>query len=410
MRFLVTFIIFSIIIFFVEFYAFQALKTVTKNKAVKWTWILISAAIYINMFYTVFTTPRSAGQTAGFQLATGLLLTFLIPKLFILIIMFGEDLVRGFLKLISVFSKGETQPIHSRRSFLSKLALGIAAIPFASFLYGIIQGKYNYKVLKYQLTFDDLPEAFDGLTITQISDIHSGSFTNKEKIQYGVNMINEQQSDIILFTGDIVNNTADEMDDWIDVFDKLKAPMGMFSVLGNHDYGDYTDWETPEAKAKNFQDVKDIHPKLGFDLLLNENRYIEKDGQKIAIVGVENWGKGFNQAGDLQKASEGINKEDFKILMTHDPSHWEYKVKNDDFNYHLSLSGHTHGLQMGIEIPGFFRWSPSQYVYKQWAGLYNEFGRFINVNRGFGYHAFPGRVGIWPEVSVIELKKGSKQA
>ncbi|WP_452230932.1 MULTISPECIES: metallophosphoesterase [unclassified Lacinutrix] len=407
MKFVITLILVSLVLFFVEFYAFQALKTVTKNKIIKWVWILIAVAIYANLFYTVFTTPRSAGQTKGFQLAAGFLLTFLIPKVLILAVMFGEDVFRGFMKLLSVFSNGETQPVEGRRAFIAKIALGLAALPFASFLYGIIQGRYNYKVLKYQLTFDDLPEAFDGFKITQISDIHSGSFTNKEKIAYGVQMINDQKSDIILFTGDIVNNKADEMNDWITLFSTLEAPMGKYSVLGNHDYGDYVEWETPQDKVKNFQDVKDIHPKIGFDLLLNENRYIEKDGQKIALVGVENWGKGFNQAGDLAIASEGIHKDDFKILMTHDPSHWEYKVKNDDFNYHLSLSGHTHGLQMGIEIPGFFRWSPSQYVYKQWAGLYNEFGRFINVNRGFGYHAFPGRVGIWPEVTVIELKKGS---
>ena len=227
-----------------------------------------------------------------------------------------------------------------------------------------------------------------------------------EKIQYGVDLINEQKSDIMLFTGDIVNNKADEMDDWIDVFDKLEAKEGKYAILGNHDYGDYMDWKSPQDKVDNFQKVKDIHKKIGFDLLLDEHRYLEKNGEKIALLGVENWGKGFNQAGDLQKAAAHIKKEDFKILMTHDPSHWEYKVKEDPFNYQLTLSGHTHGLQMGIEIPGWFKWSPSKYVYKQWAGLYEEAGRFVNVNRGFGYHAFPGRVGIWPEITVIELKKG----
>lgn len=405
MRFIITLLIFSLILFFVEFYAFQALKTITKNKYIKWVWIVIAVAIYFNLFYTVFTTPRSAGQTLGFQFATGFMLTLLIPKVLMLLVMFGEDIVRVFQKVLSWVSSTETQPMVGRRAFISKLALGLAALPFASFLYGIIKGRYNYKVLKYQLTFDDLPEAFNGFKITQVSDIHSGSFTNKEKVNYGIDLIAEQQSDMILFTGDIVNNKAEEMNAWIDSFKRLKAPFGKFSVLGNHDYGDYVEWKTPHDKAINFQAVKDIHPKIGFDLLLNEHRYIEKDGQKIALVGVENWGKGFNQAGDLKKASKGIQKDDFKILMTHDPSHWEYKVKDDDYNYHLSLSGHTHGLQMGIEIPGFFRWSPSQYVYKQWAGLYSEFGRFINVNRGFGYHAFPGRVGIWPEITVIELKK-----
>jgi hypothetical protein len=368
-------------------------------------WVLVGFAIYVNLFYVIFTTPRSAGQTKAFQWAVGLLLTTLIPKVIMLLFMFGEDVVRVTQKVISYLSAGETNPIAGRRKFISQLALGIAALPFAGFLYGIIQGRFNYKVLKYQLSFKDLPEAFDGFTITQISDIHSGSFRNKEKIEYGVNMINQQESDMILFTGDIVNNKADEMDDWIDVFKKLNAKHGKYSILGNHDYGDYIDWPTEEDKANNFKAVKEVHPKIGFELLCNENRIIEKDGQTIALVGVENWGKGFKRVGDLDKAIKGVHKEDFKILMTHDPSHWDAKVKENDFNYHLTLSGHTHGLQMGIEIPGFFRWSPSQYVYKQWAGLYEEAGRYINVNRGFGYHAFPGRVGIWPEITVIELKK-----
>ncbi len=406
-RWIITLIIFSAIFLFVEIYAFQAIKTLTKSRLIKWSWLLISAAVYANFLYVIFSTPRSAGQTISFQLAAGLMLTFLIPKVVLLIIMFGEDVFRVFTKLFSFLSPGETKDFSGRREFVAKIALGLAAIPFASFLYGIWQGRYNYKVLKYQLTFDDLPDAFDGFKITQISDIHSGSFTNKEKIEYGVNLINEQKSDVMLFTGDIVNNMANEMDSWIDVFKQLEAPFGKYSVLGNHDYGDYVQWDKPEDKVANFQAVKDIHPKIGFDLLLDEHRYIEKDGHKIALIGVENWGKGFNQAGDLQKASSLVAQDDFKILMTHDPSHWEYQVKEDDFNYHLTLSGHTHGLQMGIEIPGFFRWSPSQYIYKQWAGLYSEFGRFINVNRGFGYHAFPGRVGIWPEITVIELKKGS---
>jgi len=393
-RWILPLIIVSVILFVVEFYTFQAIKTLTKSKALKWIWILIGLAIYANLFYVLLSTPRSAGQTKEFQWAVGLLLTTLVPKIFILLTMFGEDVVRVSQKIISYVSTGPTKPFPGRRKFISQLALGLAALPFAGFLYGIIKGKHNYKVLKYQLSFKDLP------------DIHSGSFTNKEKIEYGVDMINEQKSDLILFTGDLVNNKADEMDNWIAVFDKLEAPAGKYSILGNHDYGDYVDWDSEEDKKNNFQAVKDVHPKIGFELLCNEHRYIEKDGQKIALVGVENWGKGFKRAGDLEKAAAGVRKEDFKILMTHDPSHWDAQVKENDFKYHLTLSGHTHGLQMGIEIPGFFRWSPSQYVYKQWAGLYEEAGRFINVNRGFGYHAFPGRVGIWPEVTVIELKKG----
>ena len=404
-RWLIPVLIVLVLIVSVEIYTLQAFKTISKSKLLRFSYIAISVAVYMYFFITILTYDRSKGQTPEFQMAMGILLSFSIPKLVIVFVLFGEDMYRWVLKLFSAISSSETQSLVGRRKFVSQIALGLAAIPFASFIYGIIQGKYNYKVIKYQLSFVDLPAAFDGYTITQISDIHSGSFTNKEKIQYGVDLINKQKSDLMLFTGDIVNNKADEMDNWIDVFNQLEAKEGKFAILGNHDYGDYMDWNSPQDKIDNFQRVKEIHKKIGFDLLLDEHRYLEKDGQKIALVGVENWGKGFNQAGDLQRASSKIKKEDFKILMSHDPSHWQEKVKMDDFNYHLTLSGHTHGLQMGIEIPGFLKWSPSQFVYKQWAGLYQEFGRYINVNRGFGYHAFPGRVGIWPEITVIELKK-----
>lgn len=405
-RWVVTLIIVSAIIILLETYAFQAIKTLTKSKIVQYSWLLVSLLVYANFFYVILTSDRGSGQTIKFQWAVGMFLLVLVPKLVVLLLMFGEDVVRLVQKGFSFFSKEETKDLAGRRAFVSKIALGLAALPFASMLYGMVKGKYNYKVLKYQLSFKDLPEAFDGFTISHITDIHSGSFDNHEKIQYGVDLINEQQSDMILFTGDMVNNFAHEMDDWVSVFSQLKAPKGMFSVLGNHDYGDYSDWKSPRDKKANFEAIKDIHPKIGFDLLLNENRYIEKDGQKIALIGVENWGKGrFSKKGDLAKASEGVKQEDFKILLTHDPSHWEHMVKTDEHNYQLTLSGHTHGLQFGIEIPGWFKWSPSKYVYKQWAGLYEEFGRYINVNRGFGYHAFPGRVGIWPEITVIELKK-----
>ena len=405
-RWIFPLIILTIVIVLVEIYTFQAFKTISKNKLVRFSFLAVSLVVYLYSFIVIFSYDRSNGQTPEFQMAMGVLLTFSIPKLVVILVLFGEDMYRGVFKLISAIASGETKPLAGRRNFISQIALGLAAIPFASFIYGIVQGKYNYKVLKYQLTFKDLPVAFDGFTITQISDIHSGSFTNKEKIKYGVDLINQQKSDIMLFTGDIVNNKADEMDNWMDVFDKLEAKEGKYSILGNHDYGDYMDWDNPQDKKDNFQKVKDIHQKIGFDLLLDEHRYLEKNGQKIALLGVENWGKGFNQAGDLQRAAAGVRQEDFKILMSHDPSHWEEKVKKDPFNYQLTLSGHTHGLQMGIEIPGWFKWSPSKYVYKQWAGLYEEAGRFINVNRGFGYHAFPGRVGIWPEITVIQLKKG----
>lgn len=400
-RWLIPLLIFIAIVVIVEIYAFQAIKTITKKSFFYYGWFLLSSLAYINLFYVFVNRGTQGGQTKAFQWAFAFLLLTLLPKIVMLLVLFGEDVVRYIQKL---FTSG--QPVAGRRKFISQLALGLAAIPFTSLLYGIFKGKFNFKVLKYELAFDDLPDAFDGFTITQITDIHSGSFDNKEKIEYAVDLVNQQKSDVILFTGDIVNNFASEMDPWIDIFKKLDAPVGKYSILGNHDYGDYSQWESPEAKKANFQAVLDIHSKIGFDLLLNENRYIEKDGQKIAIVGVENWGKGgFHKKGDIKKASQGITKEDFKILLSHDPSHWEKIIKKDDFNYQLTLSGHTHGMQFGIEIPGFIKWSPAKYAYKQWAGLYEEFGRYINVNRGFGYHAFPGRVGIWPEVTVISLKK-----
>lgn len=407
-RFYFALFLMSVIFIAVEVYAFQAFKVLTKDKFYRWIWIVISVLVYIPFFIVFLTYSRAEGQTKGFQYAFSLLLVFLLPKVILVVSMFGEDVYRVLVKGVRMIGNSEVKSMPSRRKFIAQLALGLAAIPFASFLYGVTKGKYNFKVLKYELEFDDLPEAFNDFTITQISDIHSGSFTDRSKVQYALDLVKEQQSDLLLFTGDIVNNKAEEMDDFIDAFSELKAPYGQYSILGNHDYGDYAEWKTKTDKKANFEAIKNIHKKIGFDLLLNESRFIEKDNQRLSLVGVENWGKGWKQAGDLEKASKQVNQEDFKILMSHDPSHWEYQVKDNDFNYQLTLSGHTHGLQMGIEIPGFIKWSPSSFIYKQWAGLYEEFGRYINVNRGFGFHGFAGRVGIWPEITVIKLKKSTK--
>ena len=327
------------------------------------------------------------------------------------LVMFGEDFFRIISGIFSHFFRNSEKSsfLPDRRKFVSQIALGIAAVPFLSLLYGMTKGKYNFKVIKQTLFFPDLPESFDGTTITHISDIHSGSFDDPEKIKYAVELINEQNSDLILFTGDIVNTHATEMHPWIEIFKGIHNPeFGKYSVLGNHDYGEYINWPSQKDKLNNFEAIKDLHRQIDFKLLLNENVKLKKGFNEIAVVGVENWGHNFKKAGDLVKASTGLNKNDFKILMSHDPSHWEYEVKNHENYYHLTLSGHTHGLQFGIEIPGFFKWSPVQYVYKQWAGLYENLGRYVYVNRGFGFHAYPGRVGIWPEITVIELKKGEK--
>ena len=405
---MVRLIIFIIFVLALDFYALQSFRSVVRNPWVTYGYIAISIVVFGNLIYQGYTLDRSSGINSGFYLAFAVFVLVYVPKLVLLVFMFGEDIFRLFEAAVNYFvSKSDESSalFSSRRKFIGQLALGIAAIPFISILYGITKGKYNFKVLKYTLEFDDLPAAFDGYQVTQISDIHSGSFDNKEIINYAVNLVNEQASDVIMFTGDMVNSKSKEMRPWKSTFSKLKAKDGIFSILGNHDYGDYTRWPSDESKAENFQELLDIQQEMGFDLLRNESRFIEKDGARLAIIGVENWGKGFKQKGDLTLASSKVDANDFKILLSHDPSHWQYEVVKDPNHYHLTLSGHTHGMQFGIEIPGLIKWSPIKWRYKYWAGIYEKAGQYINVNRGFGFLAFPGRVGIWPEISVITLKK-----
>ena len=402
------------IIFYILFaiYGFQAIKTVFKASWVHYLFLAISLIVIGNFIYQFTTGTEGRVLDPAKSYAFGFLLAFLSFNLILVPILLGEDIIRTALGLYDrLVTSKDTFYLPSRRKFISCIALGLAAIPFASLLYGMYKGKYRFRVLDYTLHFEDLPDAFDGYKITQISDIHSGSFDNREKIEYGVNLIKTQNSDVILFTGDMVNNKSSEMLPWVDLFGGLKAKDGVYSVLGNHDYGDYIDWPTPDAKAQNLTDLVQLQKNMGYDLLLNESRFIERNGQRIALIGVENWGAGgFKKAGDLQKAKQNVNPEDFKILMSHDPSHWEAEVLKDDFHYHLTLSGHTHGMQFGIEIPGWIKWSPVSWRYKQWAGVYQQLGQYINVNRGFGYLGYPGRVGIWPEVTVITLRKGKPKS
>tara|TARA_R110002094_G_scaffold81563_9_gene86781 strand:- start:1357 stop:2481 length:1125 start_codon:yes stop_codon:yes gene_type:complete len=372
--------------------------------------MVLSLFVLGNFIYQ-FTMGDDPGRVLSVSksYAFGLLLAILTFMLITIVFLFSEDIFRFFTASYhKIFGGTKEFSLPERRRFLSTLAMGIAALPFSALLYGMIKGKYNFKVLKYNLEFDDLPNNFDGYQITQISDVHSGSFDDREKIEYAINLINKQKSDVLLFTGDMVNNMAEEMLPWKDLFSTLTAKDGKFSVLGNHDYGDYVSWETEEAKSNNLNDLKNLQKDMGFDLLLNDSRYLQKGEDRIALIGVENWGRGgFKKAGDLKKAVSNVNKNDFKILMSHDPSHWEDQVLKDDYHYHLTLSGHTHGMQFGIEIPGWIKWSPAKWRYKYWAGVYEEMGQMINVNRGFGFLGYPGRVGIWPEITVITLKKRS---
>ena len=406
-------ILLCLILLIIELYTFQVFKTVLKSKPVLHTILGISILILIYIVYAFSQFNRSVGQTQQTMFTMALLLIVYVPKLILTLILLGEDIFRLSAATVNYFVDYDNSSdfLKSRRKFVSQIGLGIAAVPFLSLIYGITIGKYNYKVIKQSIFFPDLPDAFDGFTITHISDIHSGSFDNSEKINYAIDLVNEQNSDLILLTGDIVNTHAKEMHPWIETFNRIKThEYGKYSVLGNHDYGEYVTWPNSAAKEENFQAIKQLYSDIDFKLLLNEHTFIEKGGQKIALVGVENWGKNFKQAGDLNKAAGQLNKEEFKILMSHDPSHWEHVVQHDDKHFHLTLSGHTHGMQFGIEIPGYFKWSLAQYVYKQWAGLYENLGRYVYVNRGFGFHAYPGRVGIMPEITVLKLKKGSKVA
>ena len=403
MRWLIT----LLLLVFFQWYSYQALKTAISNRWILYGYVFFTVIIVGNLLFYTLILERNTTNEPRLMYAIGFFLSLLIFQLLVSVILLAEDVFRIPQALYSFLKRvpEQTQFIPSRRKIISQIALGLASIPFASLLYGMYRGKYNYKVLSYNLEFEDLPDAFDGFKITQISDIHSGSFDNQTKVQYGVDLVNQQKSDLVLFTGDLVNNRADEIKPWIKIFNKIKAEFGVFSILGNHDYGDYMRWESPAAKRKNMEDLYDAHNEMGWDLLLNESRFIEKDGERLAIIGVENWGSGFKKAGDLNKALNKVSENDFKILLTHDPSHWEAQVIPHPFKIHLTLSGHTHGMQFGIEIPGIIKWSPAKWRYKQWVGVYSEKNQYLNVNRGFGYLAYPGRVGMWPEVSVITLSK-----
>jgi len=390
-----------------NFYAFQSVKTLTSKKWIYILFFALTILVLVNLIYQFMSPNEGRVLTPAKSYALGFFLTVVALKVVLISFLFTEDVIRILYGAYQkAFGERDSFYLPSRRKFISQIALGIAAIPFASMLYGIYKGRYNYKVLTYNLEYPDLPDAFDGYQITQISDIHSGSFDNKEKIEYAVDLINKQQSDVILFTGDLVNNQASEMDQWKSTFSKLTAEDGVYSILGNHDYGDYMNWPNEAAKQENLDYLFQIQKEIGFDLLKNESRFLERNGERIVLIGVENWGAGFKQVGDLDKASKAVKPEDFKILMSHDPTHWEKVAVNHPLHYHLTLSGHTHGMQFGIEIPGWIKWSPAKWRYKYWAGLYEQNKQIINVNRGFGYLAFPGRVGIWPEITVIKLKKG----
>lgn len=390
----------------IDLYAYQAFKTVFRSTATPWIyWGITLAYIILSVSISVLMSSGKVDyKYLGVLMGASILLA--VPKLVAIIPLLIEDITRlGQFLFRAVTTQPSTLP--GRRTFVSQIALGLAAIPFIGIIDGIWKGRYRYRVISHTLEFEDLPDEFDGFTIAQISDIHSGSFDNQEKVEYGVQMVNELGADAIMFTGDMVNNIATEAEPWIDTFKKLSGKNGVFSILGNHDYGDYWRFPSAQAKVDNLNRLKEIHAEMGMDLLLNESRYFERGNERLYLAGVENWGlPPFPQYGDLQTALNGIPEDAFTILLSHDPSHFDAEVKQHSKKVHLTLSGHTHGMQFGIEIPGWIKWSPVKFKYPKWAGLYPEpDGQVLHVNRGFGFLAFPGRVGMWPEITHITLRK-----
>ncbi|MBL7760208.1 MAG: metallophosphoesterase [Sediminibacterium sp.] len=406
----------ALIMLLLDYYVFQAVKVVTQPLSERWRMVVhygywvISVLTIVALLSFPFIQVLQHSRTYRnyvFAILVGLFLAKLVGSL----IFFTDDIRRvlpwAVNKAVRIKGNSFVAPngdMMSRSTFLSWAGLGLGGTLFGTLLMGFVN-KYNYQVKKHTLRFPNLPKAFDGLKLVHISDIHSGSFQDPAAVMRGVNLILQQQPDLILFTGDLVNDRATEMDEYKAIFSELKAPMGVFSTLGNHDYGDYVQWPGVEAKTANLNALKQVHADMGWRLLMNEHQVLEKDGEKIALLGIENWGaKGrFPKYGKMNEAYPGTESIPFKILLSHDPSHWDAEVKVKYPDIDITLSGHTHGMQFGLENP-YFKWSPVQWMYKQWAGLYEDGKQKLYVNRGFGFIGYPGRVGILPEITVLELK------
>jgi hypothetical protein len=408
------FLILTLIFLLLDWYFYQAVVTVLRfatperKQMVAWIYWGFSAFVVVLMLVAVFIGPLNAPRWVRVYLFS-VVLVVEISKLVGLVFVFTDDVLRLF-RWLAQLVQPKSAPSEgngiSRLRFLNQMALVMAAIPFASLLYGMVKGAYDYRVKRITLKFPNLPEAFDGMVMGQISDLHTGSFSDPTHLNQAFDILLGHKPDVIVFTGDLVNDRASETQGFEETFRRLKAPLGVYSTLGNHDYGDYVAWESPQAKAANLQELKAVHAASGWDLLMNEHRILERGGQRIALIGVENWGASlrFPKYGKLSQALAGAETAPFKILLSHDPSHWDAEVNRLHPDVDLTLSGHTHGMQFGVELPGF-KWSPVQYFYKQWAGLYQKGSQYLYVNRGLGFIGYPGRVGIKPEITLLEFKR-----
>ena len=396
------FIILLAVFFIIEIYVYQAIRNITTNNYIRIGYWIFTLLAYGIILYWILTFNRASRDHQQIQLMVSAMMIFVLPKLLSVIFLLIGDFTR-FVEFGFKYFTAKENYFPERRKFISTTALAAAGIFSALAIDGIIFGKYRHTVRKVKLRFKNLPENFKGYKIVQISDVHSGSFLNPQKLQKAIDLINEQDADVVLFTGDMVNNYADEFKPFIPLFKSIKAKDGKFSILGNHDYGDYGAWNSREEKAQNIPTLKNYQAEAGFKMLRNENIALEKNGEKIYLLGVENWGiKPFPQYGDLDKALKGVPEDAIKVLMSHDPTHFDEVVKKHKIHVHLTLSGHTHGMQFGLDLKNI-KWSPVKFKYKKWADLYESEGKYLYVNRGFGVIAYPGRVGINPEITVIEL-------
>jgi uncharacterized protein len=403
------FILLLLVLVWLDFYAYQAINTLlSKSKAPFNKWVnriyLSQTVFFISLvIYLRFYQPG----TVNFSFMITAIAMSYIAKLFAIVFVLIDDFRRVIkwyfekkrLRSEKQRNSGERIP---RSHFLAKTAVIAATLPIATMSFGIVSGAYDYRVRRRKLHLPNLPSGFNGIKIAQLSDIHSGSFFDKKAVNGGVDLLLAEKPDLIFFTGDLVNNETKEVNDYFDIFSRVKADLGVYSTLGNHDYGDYKQWGSVAAKQQNLNDMLEAHKRLGWNLMLNENKSLEQSGDKIALIGVENWGAGrFAKYGDLQKAH--LNSEgDVKLLLSHDPSHWDAQVRPNFDDIDLMFAGHTHGMQLGVEI-GDYRWSPSKWMYKQWADMYSEGNHHLYVNRGYGFLGFPGRIGIYPEITIIEL-------
>ena len=415
-RGLIGFVIFLFVLVLIDLYAYKGVNTalgnwsITGRRWVRWIyWAESIGMIALLVWVSVSISELRANRNYSFVFSlAALFMLFLLPKLVVVIFHGIEDLLQGLGWLwcrLAPGPPGDDAPQNgmTRLRFISQLGLALATIPFGGVLYGITQGRRNFRVERHTIKSSKLPAAFDRLRIVQISDMHLGSFPlSTDIVQRGIDVINAESPDLILFTGDMVNDYSEEAEPWLDKLKGLEARMGKYSILGNHDYSDYASWPNARDKAANLERLKGHHRTLGFRLLLDEHVPIEKDGERFTLIGVQNWGSRFQQYGDLKKAVAGTDRSQFRLLMSHDPSHWEAQVWNEGID--LTLSGHTHGAQFGITVAGQ-TYSPAQWVYKHWAGMYTHEGMSLHVNRGFGFIGFPGRVGMPPEITVIELQR-----